>query len=101
MDDYHEFRCAHDIQIDEWWLYWSPNYVSIIRGIVAPSGVTTTLGISSASGNESANGSGITKNVGTTKSGGPIGAGGVGASTSTHGPLPTFNLVVEFFYELQ
>jgi hypothetical protein len=36
MDYYHEFKHAHDIQIEEWWLYWSPNYVSIIRGIMAP-----------------------------------------------------------------
>ncbi len=35
MDDYHEFKHAHEIQIEEWQLYWSPNYVSINRGIVA------------------------------------------------------------------
>jgi hypothetical protein len=23
---------AHDIEIEEWWLYWFPNYVSIIVG---------------------------------------------------------------------
>jgi hypothetical protein len=43
MDDYHEFRRAHEIQIEEWQLYWSPNYVFIIRRIVAPSGATITL----------------------------------------------------------
>ncbi len=88
MDDYHEFRCAHDIQIDEWQLYQSPNYVSITRGIVAPSSATTTLGISSASGNKNANGSVVTENDGTTKSDGTTKGGGVGASTSTQGPLP-------------
>jgi hypothetical protein len=31
MDDYHEFKRAHEIQIEEWWLYWSLDYVSIIR----------------------------------------------------------------------
>ncbi len=69
MDEYHEFRRAHEILINEWRLYRSPNYVSIIRGIVAPSGATTTLNISLASG--SATSSGTTK------------GGGVGASTST------------------
>jgi hypothetical protein len=34
--DYHEFKRAHEIQIKGWWLYWSPNYVSIIREIMAP-----------------------------------------------------------------
>ncbi len=47
MDDYHEFKHAHEIQIEEWRLYWSSNYVSITRGIVAPSGAMTILGISS------------------------------------------------------
>jgi len=36
MDDYLEFMHAHDIQIEEWWLYWSPNYVSITKGIFGP-----------------------------------------------------------------
>jgi hypothetical protein len=35
MDDYHEFMHAHEIQIEAWTLYWSPNYVFIISGIVA------------------------------------------------------------------
>jgi hypothetical protein len=83
MDDYHEFRCAHHIQIYKWWLYWSPNYVSITRGIAAPSSATTTLGISLASGNRNANGSVVTESDGTTKSGGTTKGGGVGASTST------------------
>jgi len=83
MDDYHEFRCAHDIQIDEWQLYWSPNYVSITKGIVAPSSAMTTLGISSASGNKNANGSVVTESDGTSKSDGTTKGGGVGASTST------------------
>jgi hypothetical protein len=50
MDDYHEFKRAHEIQIEEWWLYWYPNYVSITMRIVAPSCATTTFGISLASG---------------------------------------------------
>jgi len=60
---------------------------------VAPSDATT-LGISLA------NGSGNTSDSGATKSGGTIRGGDAKASTSTHGPLPTFNLVVEFFHEL-
>jgi hypothetical protein len=94
MDDYHEFRHAHEIQIKEWRLYWSPNYVSITMGIMAPNGAMTTLNISPT------NGSGNVIGSGTIGSGGTIGGGGVGASTSTWGPLLIFNLVVEFFYEL-
>jgi hypothetical protein len=77
MNDYHEFKSAHEIQIEEWWLYWSPNYVSITKGIVAPNGATTILDISLASGSENASGNGATR------IGGTIGGGGVGASTST------------------
>jgi hypothetical protein len=94
MDDYHEFKRAHEIQI-EWRLYWFPNYVSITRGIVAPSGATVIPSISSTSGSGSANGNGITE------SGGTNGGGGVGASTNTRGPLFVFNPVVELFHELQ
>jgi hypothetical protein len=60
---------------------------------VAPSGATT-LGISLTNGN------GSTSDNGATKSGETIRGGGARASTSTHGPLHTFNLVVEFFHEL-
>jgi hypothetical protein len=61
MGDYHEFKCAHEIEIEEWQLYWSPNFVSITKGIMGPKGATTTLGISSTSGSISINGSGATK----------------------------------------
>jgi len=27
MDDYHEFKCDHEIRIEEWSLYQSSNYV--------------------------------------------------------------------------
>ncbi len=60
---------------------------------MAPSGATT-LNISLANGN------GSTSDSGATKSGGTIRSGGAKASTNTHGPLPTFNIVVEFFHEL-
>jgi hypothetical protein len=95
MGDHHEFKCAHEIQIEEWWVHWSPNYVSITMRIVAPSGASTTLNISSTNGNESATSNGAIQ------SGGTIKGGGVGASTSTRGTLPIFNLVVEFFHELR
>jgi hypothetical protein len=90
MDDYHEFKHAHEIQIEECRLYWSPSYVSITRGIVAPSGATITLN-NSISGNGSASGNGATERGGTTK------GGIIGASISTQGPLLVFNPVVEFF----
>jgi uncharacterized membrane protein YgcG len=96
MDVYHEFRHAHEIQIEKWQLYWSPNYVYITKGIVAPSGATTILNISSSnkSGSGSASGSGTTGSGGTTR------GGGARASISTQGPLRVFNPVVEFFHEL-
>ncbi len=51
MDDYHEFKHAHEVWIEEWWLYWPPNYVSIIRGtIVVLSGTPTIFGGSLANG---------------------------------------------------
>jgi hypothetical protein len=31
MDDYYEFKCAHELELEEWQLYWSPNYVSITK----------------------------------------------------------------------
>ncbi len=94
MNDYHEFKRTHEIQIKECQLYQSSNYASVTRGIVAPSGATTILSISSTSGSKSANGSGATK------SGGPITCGGLGASINTQGPLLALNPIVEFFHEL-
>jgi hypothetical protein len=35
VDDYHESKHAHDIQIEEWRLYWYSNYVFITMKIVA------------------------------------------------------------------
>ncbi len=77
MDDYHDFKHAHEIQIKEWWQYWSPNYVSITRVIMAPSGAMATPSNNSTSGSGSAIGNGTIGNSGTTK------GGGVRASTST------------------
>ncbi len=48
MDDYHEFRRDHAIEIEEWRQHWSPSYVSITHGGVA-SGGTTTLSTPSTS----------------------------------------------------
>jgi hypothetical protein len=55
----------------------------------------TTPSIILVNGSKSANGNGAIGNVGTT------GCGGARASTNTWGPLFAFNLVVEFFHELQ
>jgi hypothetical protein len=61
---------------------------------VAPIGAMVTPNISSTSGSRSAS------DNGTTGSGGTTGGGGVGASNNRQGPLPTFNPIVELFYEL-
>ncbi len=70
MDKYHEFKHAYEIKIKEWQLYWSSNYVFIIKGIMALSGATIIININLANGN--ANGSGTIK------------SGGVGASNTLH-----------------
>ncbi len=35
INDYHEFKHAHEEYIEERWLYQLPNYVSIANGILA------------------------------------------------------------------
>jgi hypothetical protein len=40
MDDYHEFRRDHAVEIEAWRQHWSPSYVSIIHGGVANGGTT-------------------------------------------------------------
>jgi len=80
MDDHHEFRCAHMFHIEEWRLYWSHNYVSIIRGFVAIGGVVINpSNTASGSGNLTIESVGIKLSIG------------------ARGPLHAFNLVVEFF----
>ncbi len=41
MDDYHEFRRDHAIEIEAWRQHWSPSYVFITHGGVASGGTTT------------------------------------------------------------
>ncbi len=83
MDDYHKFKGAHESQIEKWHLYWSPNYVFIMRVPMistTSSATTTTLTNSNAmSGKSNA-----------------IGSGGISTFTNTQDPLLTFNLIVEF-----
>ncbi len=68
MDDYHEFKHAYEIQIEECRLYQSPNYVFITKGIVALGGAMTTPN-NLRSGNGSASGNGATGSGGTTRGG--------------------------------
>ncbi len=42
MGDYYGFKCTHETQIKEWWLNYSPNYVSMTKGTMAPSVVITS-----------------------------------------------------------
>jgi hypothetical protein len=65
INDYHEFRCANDVHIEEWQLYWSPNYVCITMGFLAIGGVVVNLNNSVTSGSGSVNGSGAIKSGGT------------------------------------
>lgn len=70
--------------------------MSIIKVFTSTSCVITIIFSNSvASGNENDSGSG------TIGSGGAITSGGTSPSTNTRGLLLAFNLVVEFFQELQ
>ncbi len=42
MDDYHDFRRDHAVEIEAWRQHWSPSYVSITHGGVASGGTTTS-----------------------------------------------------------
>jgi hypothetical protein len=77
-------------------MYWSPNNVFITRVFMVPTPISTLNEVTKVlnnlwqSGNEHVKyGSGTTGN------------GSIDPSTSVQGPLPTFNLDVEFFQELQ
>jgi hypothetical protein len=50
INDYHEFKCANDVHIEEWRVYWSPKYVSITKGFLANGGVVVNLNSSVTSG---------------------------------------------------
>jgi hypothetical protein len=84
----------HEIQIEEWWLYWSPNYVYITMGIVAPIGAMTILSINSTNGSRNVSDNGTNRSGGTTR------GGGAWASSNIQDPLPTFIPIVELFCEL-
>jgi hypothetical protein len=43
MDNYRDFRHAHEVEIKEWWLYWSPNFVSITMGTLVPTNVDVVV----------------------------------------------------------
>jgi hypothetical protein len=40
MDDYHEFRRDHAVEIKEWRQHWSPSYLFITHGGVVSGGTT-------------------------------------------------------------
>jgi hypothetical protein len=40
MDDYHEFRRDHAVEIEAWRQHWSPSYVFITHGGVTNGGTT-------------------------------------------------------------
>ncbi len=101
MDDYHEFICAHEVHIEEWRIYWSANYVSIVEILMVPTFVSI-LGVIAIvyssgliGGGANVNDNGVITNGVATRS------GGIGLSISTLGLLFTFNSLVEFFRELQ
>jgi hypothetical protein len=58
MDDYHELKHTHYVEIKKWQLYWSFDYVSITRRI---SGVSTIHSGNLVSEKGTTNGKGATK----------------------------------------
>jgi hypothetical protein len=72
MDDYNSFRHAHEVEIKKWRLYWSPDYVSIIKICLDLINGVITSNSSVANGSKSASGSVTTKSggFGTIESGG-------------------------------
>jgi hypothetical protein len=48
MDDCHEFRRDHAIEIEEWRRHWSPSYVFIIHGGVVSGGIITPSTLSTS-----------------------------------------------------
>jgi hypothetical protein len=83
LDDYHEFIRAHEVHIEEWRIYWSPNYVSIIEIPMVPTffpilgviAIVYSSGLVGGGGN--VNGDGIIRN------GVAIRSDGIGPSIST------------------
>jgi hypothetical protein len=71
-------------------VHWSPNYVSIIGGIVTQNFVMILKTTTTTPNNNLANGNKITTNINTK-------IGGVGPSTGGQGPKLSFNHVMEFF----
>jgi hypothetical protein len=75
MDDYHEFIRAHEVHIEEWRIYWSPNYLSIIEIPMVPTFVSIlgviaiiySSGLVGGAGN--VNGNGVIRNGATIKNG--------------------------------
>jgi hypothetical protein len=72
-------------------MYWSPNCVFIIIVLMVPTPISTLnevtkiLDSSVTSGSRHASGNGTTR------------SGGIDPFSSMQGPLPTFNLDLEFF----
>jgi hypothetical protein len=66
---------------------WSPNYVGTMAPIVVTivSAIVTTFDSSYVDGSGNVNGI-------------AIGSGGVGPSTIGHGLVPTFNFIMDFFF---
>jgi len=91
---YHEFKNAHEIQIEEWCLYWSLNYVFIIRGIVAQVVQWQLLALIRQMEMEVL---AVVEPLEMVE----LPGWWCMASISTHGPLPIFNQVVDFFHELR
>lgn len=67
MDNYHDFKCAHEVEIKDWQLYWSPNFVSIAMGTMVPTNVDVAFSSNVTSGNRNASSNGATESGGTIK----------------------------------
>jgi hypothetical protein len=67
MNNYHEFKHAHKVHVEEWQSYWSSNYASIIEIFVISTSIFTLSVIGMTFRNDSTNGGGSVGANGTTR----------------------------------
>ncbi|OAE18112.1 hypothetical protein AXG93_3352s1080 [Marchantia polymorpha subsp. ruderalis] len=89
MDDYHEFRRDHAVEIDAWRHHWSSNYMSITQGDVGTSGGASC---SIIDGTSEIDGAGTSSDLVS------IASGSISGDASD---IPSFNPIAEFFKRLR
>lgn len=84
MNNYHEFKHAHKVHVEEWQSYWSSNYASIIEIFVISTSIFTLSVIGMTFRNDPTNGGGSVGANGTTRNHGTTRSGGISPSINRH-----------------